>query len=609
MPLFQNLPMPRDANTQSGGAPLDGLPQWDLSDLYTAPDAPELTRDLAWLEGECAGFAADYAGNLAALDSAAMLACVRRYETIDRIAGRIMSYAGLRYYQHTTDAGRAKFMSDMQDRITAATTALVFFSLEFNRIPEAAYAAVFSGDADLARYKPVFDRMRAMAPYQLSDELETFLHDQSVVGASAWNKLFDETIAGMSFEVAGERLGIEATLNLLTDPVRARREAGARALAEGFAEKLPLFARVHNTLAKEKEISDRWRKLPSPQMGRHLSNHVEPEVVEALRNAVVAAYPRLSHRYYALKAKWLGLDRLQVWDRNAPLPMQENRIFGWEEARDLVSRAYAGFHPDLAKLAEPFFTQGWIDAGVKEGKAPGAFAHPTVSDVHPYVMLNYLGKPRDVMTLAHELGHGVHQRLAAEQGELLSATPLTLAETASVFGEMLTFRTMLAEAKDDAARKVLLAGKVEDMINTVVRQIAFYDFECKLHAARREGELTPDDIGALWMSVQAESLGPVFDYMEGYDTFWAYIPHFVHSPFYVYAYAFGDGLVNALYAVYAEGAPGFEEKYFDMLKAGGSKHHKELLAPFGLDASDPAFWDKGLSMIEGFIDELEAMEG
>jgi oligoendopeptidase F len=451
--------------------------------------------------------------------------------------------------------------------------------------------------------------MRAMKPYQLSDELEKFLHDQSVVGASAWNKLFDETIAGMTFEVDGDRLGIEATLNLLTDHDRARREAGARALAEGFGENMPLFARVHNTLAKEKEISDRWRKLPSPQMGRHLSNHVEPEVVEALRNAVVAAYPRLSHRYYALKAKWLGLDRLQVWDRNAPLPMEENRVFGWEEARKLVTEAYAGFDPRMAELAEPFFTQGWIDAGVKEGKAPGAFAHPTVAEVHPYVMLNYLGKPRDVMTLAHELGHGVHQRLAAGQGELLSSTPLTLAETASVFGEMLTFRKMLGEAKDDAARKVLLAGKVEDMINTVVRQIAFYDFECKLHAARREGELTPEDINALWMSVQAQSLGPVFDFMEGYETFWAYIPHFVHSPFYVYAYAFGDGLVNALYAVYAEGTPGFEEKYFDMLKAGGSKHHKDLLAPFGLDASDPAFWDKGLSMIEGFIDELEAMEG
>jgi oligoendopeptidase F len=601
--------LPRDAATDAGGAPLGDLPVWDLTDLYAAPDAPELTADLQWLETECAAFSSEYEGKLADLDTAGMLDCITRYEKIDVVAGRIMSYAGLRYYQHTTDPARAKFMSDMQDRITGYTTPLVFFSLEFNRIPDDRYAAVFGADPALERYKPVFDRMRAMKPYQLSDELEKFLHDQSVVGASAWNKLFDETIAGMAFDVDGERMGIEATLNLLTEQDRAQREAGARALAEGFAEKLPLFARVHNTLAKEKEISDRWRKLPSPQMGRHLSNHVEPEVVEALRNAVVAAYPRLSHRYYALKAKWLGLDTLQVWDRNAPLPMEQTKVFGWEEARKLVSEAYAGFDPKMAELAEPFFTDGWIDAGVKEGKAPGAFAHPTVADVHPYVMLNYLGKPRDVMTLAHELGHGVHQRLAAGQGELLSSTPLTLAETASVFGEMLTFRKMLAEAKDDAARKVLLAGKVEDMINTVVRQIAFYDFECKLHEARRSGELTPDDINALWMSVQAESLGPVFEFMEGYETFWAYIPHFVHSPFYVYAYAFGDGLVNALYAVYEEGEPGFQEKYFEMLKAGGSKHHKELLAPFGLDASDPAFWDKGLSMIEGLIDELEAMEG
>jgi oligoendopeptidase F len=373
-------------------------------------------------------------------------------------------------------------------------------------------------------------------------------------------------------------------------------------------DNIALFARVHNTLAKEKEIEDRWRKMPTPQTGRHLANHVEPEVVEALRNAVVAAYPRLSHRYYELKRKWLGLERMQVWDRNAPLPMEETRTVKWDEAQKLVLDAYGDFAPEMADLAKPFFNSGWIDAGVKPGKAPGAFAHPTVVDVHPYVMLNYLGKPRDVMTLAHELGHGVHQVLAADQGELLASTPLTLAETASVFGEMLTFRKLLAAAKTDAEKKVLLAGKVEDMINTVVRQIAFYDFECKLHDARANGELTPDAINALWMSVQAESLGPAFDFMEGYETFWAYVPHFVHSPFYVYAYAFGDGLVNALYAVYEEGAPGFQEKYFDMLRAGGSKHHTELLAPFGLNASDPAFWDKGLSMIEDLIDQLEAME-
>ena len=606
--MFQ-LPFPvRDANASGGNKSLGNLPEWDLSDLYTGEDAPELKRDLDWLEQACSSFAADFEGKLASIDAAGLLDCVLRNEKINQIAGRIMSFAGLRYYQLTTDAGRAKFMSDCQEKITNFTTPLVFFTLELNRLEDDHLDGLFAANADLARYKPIFDRIRAMKPYQLSDELEKFLHDLGVVG-DAWERMFDETIAGLEFEVDGDQLNIEGVLNLLTDPDRANREAAARELADVFSSNIKTFARVHNTQAKEKEIIDRWRGMETAQMGRHLSNQVEPEVVEALREAVVKAYPNLSHRYYELKRKWLGLDVMQVWDRNAPLPMEDPRVVDWDRAEKTVMDAYTAFDPRMGELAEPFFRKGWIDAAVKPGKAPGAFAHPTVTDVHPYVMLNYLGKPRDVMTLAHELGHGVHQVLAAGQGEMLSSTPLTLAETASVFGEMLTFRKMLDGAKSQAERKVMLAGKVEDMINTVVRQIAFYDFECKLHAARRGGELTPDDINALWMSVQAESLGPAFEFMDGYETFWAYIPHFVHSPFYVYAYAFGDGLVNALYAVYAEGEPGFEDKYFDMLKAGGSKHHKELLAPFGLDASDPAFWDKGLSMISGMIDELEAMEG
>ncbi|MCX7300970.1 MAG: M3 family oligoendopeptidase [Rhodobacterales bacterium] len=596
-----------DAHT-SGGNSFGALPEWDLSDLYTAPDAPELKRDLEWVDTACAEFAQAYEGKLATLDAAGLLSAVQKDERISTVVGRIMSYAGLRYYQMTTDSERAKFMADCQDRITTYTTPMVFYGLEFNRLDEGHLSGLLSQNAGLARYKPVFDRMRAMKPYQLSDELEKFLHDQSTVGASAWNRLFDETIAGLTFTVNEEELNIEGVLNLLTEQDRSQREAAVHALAAVFQANLKTFSRIHNTLAKEKEIEDRWRRMPTSQTARHLSNHVEPEVVEALRNAVVAAYPRLSHRYYRLKAKWLGFDRMQVWDRNAPLPVEDSRIISWDEAERTVTEAYAAFDPAMADLAKPFFTKGWIDAGVKAGKAPGAFAHPTVTEVHPYVMLNYLGKPRDVMTLAHELGHGVHQVLAAGQGELLSSTPLTLAETASVFGEMLTFRKLLSEAKTKAERKTLLAGKVEDMINTVVRQIAFYDFECKLHAARAQGELTPDDINALWMSVQSQSLGDAFDFAHGYETFWAYIPHFVHSPFYVYAYAFGDGLVNALYAVYEEGDPDFRTKYFDMLKAGGSKHHKELLAPFGLDASDPKFWDKGLSMIEGMIDELEKME-
>ncbi len=605
--MFQ-LPFPvRDANATSGDQPLGDLPEWNLDDLYTAPDAPELKRDLDWLEEACASFAADYEGKLADLDAGGLLDCILRQEKINQVAGRIMSFAGLRYYQQTTDAERAKQMSDLQEKITNFTTPLVFFTLELNRLEDDHLPGLMAQNADLARYKPIFDNIRAMKPYQLSDEMEKFLHDLGVVG-DAWERLFDETIAGLGFEVMGEPLTIEGTLNLLTDPDREKRQAAAQELGRVFEANIKTFARVHNTQAKEKEIMDRWRGMPTAQTGRHLSNQVEPEVVEALREAVVAAYPKLSHRYYELKRKWLGLDRMQVWDRNAPLPLEDPRLVPWDEAQKTVMDAYNAFDPRMGALADPFFTKGWIDAPVKPGKAPGAFAHPTVTNVHPYVMLNYLGKPRDVMTLAHELGHGVHQVLAADQGEMLSSTPLTLAETASVFGEMLTFRKMLDGAETPAQRKVMLAGKVEDMINTVVRQIAFYDFECKLHAARRQGELTPEDIGALWMSVQGESLGPAFDFADGYEHFWAYIPHFVHSPFYVYAYAFGDGLVNALYSVYAEGAEGFEDKYFDMLRAGGSKHHKELLAPFGLDASDPAFWDKGLSMIAGFIDELEAME-
>ena len=446
-----------DADAATGGKggakDLGTLPEWDLSDLYAGPDAPELKRDLDWLEEACARFAADYQGKLATLDAAAMLECIERYERIDAVAGRIMSYAGLRHYQQTQDAERAKFLGDMQDKITAYTTPLVFFSLEMNRIEDEAMEGLLSASEGLARYRPVIERMRAMKPYQLSDELERFLHDQSTVGAAAWNRLFDETVAGLAFDVDGESLSIEATLDLLTEQDRARREAAARALADVFSRNVKLFARVHNTLAKEKAIEDRWRGLPTPQTARHLSNQVEPEVVQALRDAVVAAYPRLSHRYYELKRRWLGLDKLQVWDRNAPLPMEDTRVIGWDEAERTVTEAFAAFDPALAEIAQPFFRRGWIDAAATPGKAPGAFAHPTVTDAHPYVLLNYLGKPRDVMTLAHELGHGVHQVLAAGQGELLASTPLTLAETASVFGEMLTFRKLLDAAETPSSAR------------------------------------------------------------------------------------------------------------------------------------------------------------
>ena len=591
-----------------GSSQIKNLPEWNLDDLYSSENDKNLTIDLKWLDKECAKFESDFKNKLSKLSAQNFLKCILRYEKIQNISGRIMSFAGLRYYQSTTDPKRAKFLADMQDKITISSSKLVFFSLEINNIDNKKINSLLKEDVQLSRFKPIFDSLRKMKNHQLSTELEAFLHDQSVVGTSAWNRLFDETIAGLKFTINNEELNIESTLNLLSDHDRKTRELGAKEVARVLDNNINIFSRITNTLAKEKEIEDRWRKMPSPQFGRHLSNDVEPDVVEALRNAVVNAYPETSHRYYKLKAKWMGLKKMEIWDRNAPLPNQDNQIVNWADAQKTVLDAYRDFSPKMAAIAEPFFHKGWIDAEVKAGKAPGAFAHPTVTNVHPYIMLNYLGKPRDVMTLAHELGHGVHQVLAAKQGELLSSTPLTLAETASVFGEMLTFNKILGNADSNAERKVLLAGKVEDMINTVIRQIAFYDFECKLHEARSLGELTPSQINEIWMSVQVESLGPCFNFMEGYETFWAYVPHFIHSPFYVYAYAFGDGLVNALYSVYEEGLPNFDLKYFEMLKAGGSKHHSELLKPFGLDASDPKFWNKGLSVISKMIDELEMME-
>jgi oligoendopeptidase F len=406
--------------------------------------------------------------------------------------------------------------------------------------------------------------------------------------------------------VDGETLNMEATLHLLSEKDEAKREAAFKALGKTLSENSRLFTHITNVLAKDKEISDRWRGYEDIADSRHMANSVEREVVDALQKAVEEAYPRLSHRYYRMKAKWFGKDRLNAWDRNAPLPTSDERVWDWDSAVATVMEAYGRFSPKLAELASPFFNSGWIDAPTGDGKLSGAFAHPTVPSAHPYLMLNYMGRSRDIMTLAHELGHGVHQRLAAKQGPILANTPLTLAETASVFGEMLTFRSLLDKTTDPRQRFALLSSKVEDMLNTVVRQIAFYSFERRVHTARRQGELRSEEINRIWLEVQQESLGDAIIQNDGYEVFWAYIPHFIHSPFYVYAYAFGDCLVNSLYAQYEKASDGFAERYFALLEAGGSKHHSELLAPFGLDAKDPQFWSLGLSMIERLIDELEA---
>jgi oligoendopeptidase F len=593
-------------------AGLGRLPAWNLADLYPGIDAPEIKRDLDRSDAECAAFAEAYKGKLAALAASAeagraLVEAVKRYEAIDDLLGRLISFANLVYAENTTDPTRAKFYGDVQERITAASSHLLFFTLELNRIDDALIERAMAEPA-LGHYRPWFEDIRKEKPYQLEDRVELLFHEKSMTSWTSWNRLFDETIAGLRFAVDGKELTIEPTLNLLQDPSEAKRKAAAQALATTFKANLRTFTLVLNTLSKDKEISDRWRGFPDVASARHLSNRVEPEIVDALVAAVEAAFPRISHRYYALKARWFGKKRLAYWDRNAPLPQVDTRPIGWDEAKERVLSAYGAFSPKMAEIAERFFTRNWIDAPVRPGKAPGAFSHPTVPSAHPYVLLNYQGKPRDVMTLAHELGHGVHQVLAAPNGPLMAPTPLTLAETASVFGEMLTFKRLLADTTDPKARKALLAGKVEDMINTVVRQIAFYTFERRVHLERKNGELTAQRLGEIWLSVQGASLGPAIELKAGYETFWSYIPHFIHSPFYVYAYAFGDCLVNSLYAVYEKAEAGFAERYLRMLAAGGTKHHAELLKPFGLDARDPAFWHGGLSVISGLIDQLEELE-
>ncbi|WP_119419905.1 M3 family oligoendopeptidase [Desertibaculum subflavum] len=583
---------------------LADLPTWNLADLYPGPDSAELKRDLDRAAKEARQLAEAYRGNIAASDGARLAEALAIYEKLEDRLGRVMSYAQLLHAGDMTDPEIGKFYQSMQERATEIAADTLFLRLEINRLDDAAMAEKLKAPA-LKRFEPWLRDLRVFRPHELSDEMEKLLLEKSIAGRSAWIRLFDETAAALRFKVRDRDLNMEEALHLLSERDRELRRDAAKSIGATLSGNIRLFGLVLNTIMKDKEIEDRWRKYPSPPASRHLANQVEPEVVAALEESVARAFPKIAHRYYKLKAGWLGLDKLEFWDRNAPLPDTDDSFVGWDEARGVVLDAYQAFSPELGRIGTDFFDKRWIDAPSRPGKASGAFAHPTVPSAHPYLLLNYQGKTRDVMTLAHELGHGVHQVLAAVQGPLMADTPLTLAETASVFGEQLTFRALLKRQTDPKRRRALLASKVEDMINTVVRQIAFYRFEQRLHAERKQAELTPEQIGKIWMEIQTESLGPAFHFDEEYKSFWAYISHFVHAPFYVYAYAFGDCLVNALYAVYLERPEGFEAKYIEMLKAGGTLRHKELLAPFGLDASDPAFWSKGLDVISGFIDELE----
>jgi len=597
---------PAGARKRKRKEDLGTLPRWDLGDLYPARDCAALQHDLASAAAAAKEFHARCAGKLASLSGAELGAAVADYERMQETLGRVMSFASLVHAADISDPEIGRFYQTMHERVNDIGTELIFFTLELNRIADADLDAKLEAPA-LAHYASWLRDIRAFRPYQLSDEIERLLHEKSVAGSAAWARLFDETEAALRFRVGRKDLTSTEALHLLSERDPATRKAAAKALGDVFGRNARLFALVTNTLAKDKEIEDRWRGFKRPISSRNLANLIEDEVVDALIAAVRQAYPSLSHRYYRLKAKWFGVEALPYWDRNAPLPDAEDRVVRWDDAQRIVLDAYAAFSPDMAAIGRRFFDHAWIDAPPRPGKASGAFAHPTVPSAHPYLLLNYQGRTRDVMTLAHELGHGVHQVLAAPQGNLMADTPLTLAETASVFGEMLTFQAMLKAETDPKRRKTMLAAKVEDMLNTVVRQIAFVEFEGRVHDERRTGEMTPERIGAIWLEVQRESLGPAIRFEDEYRWYWTYIPHFIHTPFYVYAYAFGDCLVNSLYAVYQGAEQGFAAKYLAMLRAGGTRRHRELLAPFGLDAADPGFWNKGLGVIGDFIAALEAM--
>ena len=583
------------------------LPQWNLADLYAGPDAPELDKDLDRARALCQKFADLYKGKLGDIDGETLGRAIAEYEVLSEILYKVMSYGQLLFAADTANADTGRFLQTLREKITDISTTTLFFQLELNRLDDATLARQMESPA-AAHFAPWVRDVRAFRDHELSDDLERLLHEKAVSGRGSWVRLFDETQSALRFPVDGEELTMSDVLNLMSDTDAATRKKAAKSLGGVLNDNIRLFTLITNTLAKDKATEDAWRKYPRPISERNLGNQVEDAVVDALSSSVVAAYPKLSHRYYKLKARWFGVDALDYWDRNAPLPDDNDRTYSWDDARATVLNAYGRFDPQMAGIAADFFDKRWIDAELRPGKDSGAFSHSTVPSAHPYILMNFHGKARDVMTLAHELGHGVHQVLAGPQGTLMADTPLTTAETASVFGEMLTFRSLLDGEDDPNRRRILLAGKVEDMLNTVVRQIAFHEFETRVHGERATGELSSERLGDIWMDVQRESLGDGIRLDDDYRAFWAYIPHFVHSPFYVYAYAFGDCLVNSLYDLFAGGHADFQAKYFDVLKAGGTKRHKELLAPFGLDASDPDFWNRGLNMISGFIDELEEHE-
>ena len=581
------------------------LPIWNLSDLYPSIKSKKIVSDLRNIDRFSKSFEKKYENKINKLSSNQLYKAVVELEKIDEIMDKILSYSHLLVAENLNDEKNKIFFQQMQEKITNSSSSLIFFTLELNQISEKKLNLLFKNNK-LLKYKNWIENRRSFKPYQLDKKIEKLLRDKSITANSAWIRLFDETISSLRFPFKNKKLNSSEILNLLSDNKSSNRKTAAKSIGNVLKDNINLFAIITNTLAKDKSINDEWRKLPSPVSARNLSNVVEDDVVEALSKTVSSSYKKLSHRYYSIKAKWFNVKKLKYWDRNAPLPFQTKKEYSWIDARDIVTKAYYDFNPRIGEIVDLFFNKSWIHAPVISGKSPGAFSASTVPSAHPYILVNFQGKARDVATLAHELGHGVHQYLSAnKQGHFNSSTPLTLAETASVFGEMLTFKSILSNEKNVKEKKALLANKVEDMLNTVVRQISFYKFEKEIHLKRKKSELSVEEICSIWLKKQKESLGPSIEFDDEYKYYWTYIPHFIHSPFYVYAYAFGDCLVNSLYGIYEDGLNNFDKKYITLLESGGSQHYRLLLKPFNLNPSNANFWKKGILVIEKLIDSLQ----
>ncbi|PPR41350.1 MAG: Oligoendopeptidase F, plasmid [Alphaproteobacteria bacterium MarineAlpha5_Bin12] len=580
------------------------LPIWDLKDFYIDINDNQIFKDINDIKNKSKNFQKKYEGNVKNLSSKKLLTAIVQLEKIDEKKAKILSYAYLLYAANIEDKKNKIFLQKIQEKITTLNSLIIFFNLELNLIPINKINKHLNSKI-LKKYKNWIKISLSYKSHQLEKNLERLIQEKKITSSFAWSRLFDETIANLRFNFEKKELSFTEISKYLTDKNHIKRKNASLVIGEVLKKNINIFTTISNVLAKDKDIDDKWRNFKEPISSRNLSNVVEDRVIDALTFSVKKYYPKISHRYYSLKARWFNKKQIIYWDRNAPLPFQQNKKYSWNDAKSIVLKAYKSFSPEMHAIAEKFFEKKWIDAQIRKGKQGGAFSASTIPSIHPYILINYQGTLRDVSTLAHELGHGIHQYLASFQGYYNASTPLTLAETASVFGEMLTFKYLLNNEENKLRKKILLANKVEDMINTVVRQIAFLEFEKKLHNKRKTSELSTEEICNLWIDVQSDSLGPYVKIKDNYKYYWSYIPHFIHSPFYVYAYAFGDCMVNSLYSVYEKSPKGFEKKYLQLLKSGGSRNYRELLDTFNFNPTKIKFWSNGLDVISKFIDELE----